>query len=244
MEFNFGEKNTEGASRLGATSNSSRLQKAIERNRAKQAKRAGRLSGRSGEGLDLSGASTRTNSTLGQRRTSSRLPGSSPNLSSQARGIHKKQADQKSFSEQFKRRSVASGKENVEFTSSVKRPVKKAPAKASYTTIKTKSRPVKRRSRNLDKRTKYTICFLWCFLGFLLIRLIFSGGGVIDFYTNKNLLLSKQNEYQDIKLGNEEILKEIKMIKSDSKYQKKLVRDHLGFIAADEFVILFSKEKS
>ena len=36
---------------------------------------------------------------------------------------------------------------------------------------------------------------------------------------------------------------EIKKIGSNSTYQKKLVRDNLGFIARDEYLILFPREK-
>lgn len=37
--------------------------------------------------------------------------------------------------------------------------------------------------------------------------------------------------------------KEIQMIKYDQLYQKKLVRDMLGLIAKDEYLILFSRAR-
>jgi cell division protein FtsB len=302
LEFDFGNA---GRQRKKESLASDRLQKAIDRNRAKQAKRSSRHNIPEDE-LDLSAASSRGRGRL----PGSRLPGSRPQFSeerpeAQARqrtGIRgrnstprqamggrsstpKQAAGRSSEKTNLQRRAgitnerptrnisrttsgrtvgrssantnsragittgrkaVATG-DNVEFSTSVKRSVRKAPAKASYSALKTKSRPLKKinsKTKSPDKKTLYTVRFLWVFLGFLTLRLIFSGGGVIDYYTNRSLLLSKVQEYESTKVNSENLVQEIKRIKIDSRYQKKLVRDHLGFIAADEYVILFPKEKS
>ena len=61
---------------------------------------------------------------------------------------------------------------------------------------------------------------------------------VLDFGCGSGSFLSR------IKKENMQIVREIERMQTDTAYQKKLVRDNLGFIAADEFLILFPKEKS
>lgn len=75
--------------------------------------------------------------------------------------------------------------------------------------------------------------------GVLLVRLIFSNGGVIDYYSRVNQYKDKQREYQRTIADNKKIIAEIKKIKTNPSYQKKLVRDHLGLIASDEYLVVF-----
>lgn len=84
----------------------------------------------------------------------------------------------------------------------------------------------------------------WLFCVFLMGRLVFSDGGIMDYYSQKNLLDGKVRELEANKKENELLAKEIELIKDDSNYQKKIVRDNLGMIAKDEFLILFPKETS
>lgn len=84
----------------------------------------------------------------------------------------------------------------------------------------------------------------WLFCIFLMGRLVFSDGGIMDYYSQKNLLDGKVRELEANKKENELLAKEIELIKDDSNYQKKIVRDNLGMIAKDEFLILFPKETS
>ncbi len=247
LEFDFGNNNSTGQEGLGQ----SRLQKAIERNRAKQSRRSMGDRSSTQEDLDLSAASSRMNrrDPLGSERRglpkkSRHLPGERPNFNradrDKAQDIRQKSAPGRSTL----RKAVANA-DNVEFATSVKRSIRRPPAQANYSTIKSKSRPIRKKVPGiLDRKSKIMVKCLWGFLGLLCLRLIFSGGGVIDYYTNKNLLSAKELEYESTKRDNIRLAKEIKKIKSNKKYQKKLVRDHLGFIAADEFVILFPKEKS
>ncbi len=76
---------------------------------------------------------------------------------------------------------------------------------------------------------------------FLFLRLFFSAGGIRDY-------LAKEKDLENANLGlrlvereNQEIREEMNAIKKSSSLQKKIVRDHLGFIAKDEFLILFSQ---
>ncbi len=45
-----------------------------------------------------------------------------------------------------------------------------------------------------------------------------------------------------MRLENSELQIEVAKIINDSRYQKKLARDNLGVIAADEFLILFEQD--
>ncbi len=90
---------------------------------------------------------------------------------------------------------------------------------------------------------KWTYRGAWIFCLFLLVRLIFSKGGISDFYSLKKTLNQYNVNYEKIKKENIELKKTIHMIKHNSSYQKKLVRNHLGFIAKDEFLVVFPKRK-
>ena len=83
---------------------------------------------------------------------------------------------------------------------------------------------------------------LWIFCAILLLRLIFSDGGVSDFYDKKQKLVNREEELSRIKKENDHLIKEIDLLKHNSVFQKKIVRDHLGYIAYDEFLILFPEE--
>ncbi|MCO4793937.1 MAG: hypothetical protein KC493_09500 [Bacteriovoracaceae bacterium] len=259
MEFNF--DGPRGPQSDSDSLSSDRLQKAIERNRAKQARRTNRTSAPPNKpGVDLSGASSRTSS----GRSGFKLPG---------RGRTASKASASSSAPNATRRSVARPGEQ-EFATSVRRNVQKPPADVSYvnSTPNPRSRrastasarsnavPTTRRpaaittrratttrrkvKRQPDKKTRVFIMGCWVLLGVMCLRLIFSRGGVIDYYANKGLLEGKVEEHSSVIVENKELIFEIRKIKKNKSYQKKLVRDHLGFIAKDEYLILFPKEKS
>ena len=74
------------------------------------------------------------------------------------------------------------------------------------------------------------------------MRLIFSDGGVQDYYAKKDVLQGRFDELARIEGENKVLLKEIALLKKDPQYQKKVVRDHLGYIARDEYLILFPEQ--
>jgi cell division protein FtsB len=76
----------------------------------------------------------------------------------------------------------------------------------------------------------------------MLVRLFFSQGGILDFYDQSKVLTDKKLELEQIRSENMALTREISRMQSDTGYQKKIVRDNLGFIAQDEFLILFPKE--
>ncbi|MCY4524145.1 MAG: septum formation initiator family protein [Halobacteriovoraceae bacterium] len=84
----------------------------------------------------------------------------------------------------------------------------------------------------------------WGVCLFLLIRLIFAERGMIDYYGRKKILTERNNILYRLKEDNKNIIKEIRKIKMDENFKKKIVRDRLGFISADEFLILFQKDSA
>ena len=102
-------------------------------------------------------------------------------------------------------------------------------------------------ARHIDKdlRAKvlrYSILFGWLFNAILLGRLIFADRGILDYYSKICFLQSKHEQMKEIKADITNLEKEIILIQSDVRYQRKIVRDQLGFISDEEFLILFAKE--
>ncbi len=120
---------------------------------------------------------------------------------------------------------------------SIKRP---APV-AERLSYKNRELPRKEQSPLLKRLQNYALKGAWLFSFFLVLRLIFSTGGVLDYRAHKEMLRLKHQEYDQVVEANKLLMREIKRIKEDAKYQKKLVRDYLGFIAENEYLILFAK---
>ena len=100
--------------------------------------------------------------------------------------------------------------------------------------------PVKRISDKTGINwTKFMVVAGWCFCLFLLLRLIFAQRGVMDYYSRKASFHRKEMLFRQLIVENNSIEKEIKLMQDNYQYQKQLVRDHLGFIAKDEHLILF-----
>ena len=134
------------------------------------------------------------------------------------------------------RRSTAKP-EDTEFVP-VKRATRKVASQISYTTTSTR-----KKSKSVDpKYLNYLVKGSWVFCGLMVLRLIFAAGGVTDFYSQKTSVNDRLGELRDIKKENMQLVREIERMRSDIGFQKKLVRDNLGFIAADEFLVLFPKD--
>ena len=78
----------------------------------------------------------------------------------------------------------------------------------------------------------------------LLGRLIFAQRGVIDYYSQEELIRKKIHQTQLIKSENKELSREIRMLEEDPVHQRRMARKHLGVIAKDEYLVLFAREKS
>ena len=200
-----------------ATVSSDRLRKAIERNRRKQSSRS------------ASPGKRATNSSpkiWSARSSTPPLPSSTPRQAST-------------------RRTVGTP-DDVEFTTSLRRPRAKAPANVGYGTSRSlvKTSPTRKKTTKRKKNVKGHALMLkvgWLFAGVLILRLILSDGGILDFYNQSEFVQDKRDELANLKVENTSLVKEIGLIKNSVRYQRKLVRDHLGFIDKDEFLILFQK---
>lgn len=230
MEFSFeNERPRSSSSSSSSAIGSDRLRKAIERNRAKQAKRAGQASRASAappaDEWSLPGSSPSRTTTRAASRTSSRGT----------------------------RRTVGSA-DNVEFTTALRKS-SRAPAPVNYSEAKTptvvsrkttrkvtattRTTRSKTKSKLLKNTNEYVVKGIWVFCALLLLRLVFSDGGVRDYYAKKDVLQGRFDELARIQKENRDLVKEIDLLRKDARYQKKVVRDHLGYISKDEYLILF-----
>jgi len=142
--------------------------------------------------------------------------------------------------------------DNVEFTTDISVSNPKPLVPINYVSAKRKVSAKKKRTSSsgigpanwLKKGTpqEYLVRAAWVFALVLLGRLFFSAGGVVDYYQKNDVLSTRHHEYSLISQENMSLAKELESIRTDQNYQRKLVRDHLGFIARDEFLILFQSE--
>ncbi|MBP5297431.1 MAG: septum formation initiator family protein [Bacteriovoracaceae bacterium] len=109
--------------------------------------------------------------------------------------------------------------------------------------------PAKRFSMAVDKvrqlgpqLQKKFLLFSWLVCGLLGLRLLFADRGVVDYYRELGHLAKQQKTLQEYQQKNLVLAQEVKRLKTDEKYQRKMVRDHLGHVAHDEFVVAFTKE--
>lgn len=136
------------------------------------------------------------------------------------------------------RRGVANA-DNTEFVQEPKRTQRKVTSQINYNT-----NTARKKTQNVNpKYATYLIKGCWIFCALMVLRLIFASGGVTDYYSQKDVVSTKVKELESIQKDNSMLVREIERMKNDTGYQKKLVRDNLGFIAKDEFLVLFPKEQ-
>lgn len=251
---------------VGQSISSERLRKAIERNRAKQLKRSRtenippsrppvappplpqdltektmrfnshRTSTRQ---LHQSKLPPKVNDSLRPHRTS--FPGTRSQFKSNfQRPMIEKTIPKKSFFDRFSKvadniRKTVGRVGEIEFAGEIRKG-KKAPASPVYIT--------KKNSKNVipEKWIEKLVIAGWLFCTFVFFRLVFADRGVIDYYKKKGVILQRDNVYKSIEDDNLIITTEIEKITTDEAYQKKIVRDHLGFIAQNEYLIMFAGE--
>ena len=84
----------------------------------------------------------------------------------------------------------------------------------------------------------------WSVVGLLVLRLFFMDRGVVDYFSSESRLQEKREELEMVRKENKDLTAEIQKIKHDRNFQKQLAKEHLGVIAADEFLILFAGEST
>lgn len=107
-------------------------------------------------------------------------------------------------------------------------------------------RPARTSSSSTKKKAKLKKNLLskigWSVIGLLVLRLIFMDRGVWDYFSTEGVIQEKQEELSSINRENKELKTEITRIQVDKNFQRQLAKEHLGVIAADEFLILFAGE--
>jgi len=207
----------------GSESHNDKMRRAIERNRAKQEKKTGRT-------LELNKAGSISAGGLGRK-----LPGSAPtSVGASSSGRFSSSA----------RTSVGTFGD-TKFSTDFRSGQRKAPASVGYATSTAVKRPRKTRRVNGQKGNllKYLVYAGWIFCVILFFRLLFADRGVYEYFQKEDYLQGKITNMEMIGQENLELKDEIQKIKTNKKFQKKLVRDHLGFIAKDEYLILIPKER-
>ena len=243
MESSFNR----GADSIGTD----RLKKAIEKNRSKQKQRNNSAL------REISSLQERVTSSSSERESIWRKPQSrsnsiSPSTLSAPRAIPNRPSHIISRNTGSNvninrpgRRSIGLGEDNIELDSPLRRARMQAPANPAYSISNSRiSTKVTAISKSKFKSSFLnTMIYLgWGFCLFLALRLVFANRGAYEFYSRHKILQEKIQYFEDIKVSNDLLEKDINMIKKDRAYQKKLVRDNLGFISKNEFLILFPKE--
>jgi cell division protein FtsB len=225
LEFSFDKQQDTDTSHIA----NERLRKAIERNRQRQKER---------EQKEVLNKDNRpeTQEVKMQQEFKTSFHTSPPPPPPLFDEVESRSIEDEPIVETVTRRTVAKP-DDTEFIA-VKRSTKRTASALNYHT--TSSR---KKSKPMDPSIiKFFTKAAWIFAAFLIFRLIFARGGVTDFYSQHSILSQKQNDLNSIKTENMQLVREIERMYSDSGFQKKLVRDNLGFIASDEFLILFPKE--
>ena len=231
------------------SSDNNRLQKAIERNRARQSRRDNPTA-RSTTPIQARGnLSERLNAKFGSVEEKNRTTRRSVSEESFAmpkeefiRASSKKKVAQPSVASPRTRERVAT-RGTTRF-SSVSKKESTLPAPVRYlglgdVTVKTKNK------KKLKKGwIDYFVMMGWIFCIALSLRLIFSDRGVIDYYSKSSEINGKYHELEMINQENVIIAKEIEKIRESSRYQKKIVRDHLGFISPNEYLLVFATRRA
>lgn len=138
------------------------------------------------------------------------------------------------------RRSLPKDFNNIDFAEPAKRARKRTTGpKVNYV------KSVKKRKRTAGKSFEWSWSKLgWLFCGALILRIFFMESGILDYHSMNQTLDKKQENLISLRQENASIIQEIHKIKTSQAYQKKLARDHLGVIAEDEYLVLFSKDSA
>jgi len=73
---------------------------------------------------------------------------------------------------------------------------------------------------------------------------IFGDRGVVDYISRHGKLVEKENHISFLERENEEIKLQIYRLANESNYQKQVIRDYLGYIAKDEYLVIFAENRS
>ncbi|MBF0206864.1 MAG: septum formation initiator family protein [Oligoflexia bacterium] len=89
---------------------------------------------------------------------------------------------------------------------------------------------------------KIVSIFGWGLCLVVSFRLVFADRGLLDYLRTGKVIDEQYLSLRKIDQENKSLDSEIFKIKNDRKHQKRLVRDNLGVIEGDEYLILFAEE--
>jgi len=199
-----------------------RLKKAIERNRARQAKR------------DLHNSDDQQSDLFSSNVSKSLKSKIRNKLSNSATRTGVARPENFQFESNIESRANKF-KSSIAYKPKRKLSLKRAPKKITSPTFKVGGRLTKKKKEKLILKCAWAICLA------LFVRLIFTDGGIWDYKNQKTKLSDVKKEIIQVKKENSQIVNELKLIKTSNRYRKELVRNHLGFISSDEYLVLFAK---
>jgi cell division protein FtsB len=240
-QFNFPHGQNSSNSQMGAQAKpnsiaSSKLQKAIERNRIRQAKREGKT-----VDIPKRGTGYSQQEFTFQNKTTPRMASASQRAAARPQPRTTSTTTPRMGSTSTSRVSVATPNTETQFvrpkrtSSTIKKNTLKYPVKKTSTA---------KRKRIQKKKVKnaWIMKASWILLSFIVLRLVFAERGVLDYFAMQDLIQHKLNLIEETKVENQALVKEMQQIKTSSHHQKKLVREKLGFISGDEYLVIFSED--
>lgn len=139
------------------------------------------------------------------------------------------------------RTNVATNFDDIQFTDP--RPARRKPTGPKVQYVEAVSKTRKSKKIKAKRSIEWTWSKIgWIFCALLVGRLVFMDRGLIDFNSMDNTIVEKHQELEELKLENKELEAEIHKIRISPQYQKKIAREHLGVIAKDEYLVLFSSD--
>lgn len=156
------------------------------------------------------------------------LPVIVPSISSERRSPPPRSAEQSSFTTPLSEASEVKLKPKYSLVSKANEKV------SGVSTAKEK----KLRKNREQQWLLYAERAAWIFCGILFLRLLFADRGIVDYYSRKSHLDVRAQDYRAIHVENEDLIREITLLRDNPTYQKKIIRTNLGFIADDEYLVL------
>ena len=229
--------NSLGASRSPSTSND-RLQKAIERNRAKIQKRAGIQDGPNLNGSPPRGVPLSKMQSMSARReigspTRSRLPRKvSPSTNATI------SSSRKEWNSTEAQRTVEDRLSRLRQKRKSRLAVKSV-ATGEKLNYKEFLKNFLLGSEEKPKVFRWVIKFCWLGLFIFSLHVLLGDRGTIEYYAHLNDVNSLRSEVKSNQKENGQIIFELNQIQNNQSYQRKIIRDYLGYISHDEYLVIF-----
>ena len=225
-----------GAGRSPSNSND-RLQKAIERNRAKVLKRSGLRDNPTIASTPPRGVPISKMQAMSSRREARRPTSSLPRKisSSTPRSIS-------SVRKQWNSGEAQRAVENRLATLKDKRKSRLAMrgrVSSENVNLKESAKSFLLGSEEKSRVFRWIVKFCWLGLFLFCLHVLFGDRGTLEYYAHLQEVNNLRSEVELLKKENGQIIFELNQIQNSPVYQKKIIRDYLGYIAKDEHLVIF-----